>query len=965
MDMGSSKSPDSSSEGNLEQMRGRVANGALILLSVMAIPGLSFSLYRITNIGWQPVMGLHIVAACVVWCFTLFRHRFSARVKGCLIVGIIFLLSIGGFLNLALSGAGYPMLIASTVLATVLLGGRGGVLLAVAGFALILAMGYGYSNGILGLRLDLNAYSLTGTSWIAVLAGYGLIAGATIAGVVGLHRALIKSTEDLVRHRDFLDDEVARRTRELEAEVAERREAEERLKTSQERYHTVVENQTELISKLRPDGTFTFVNDAYCRFVGKKEGDLIGQSVFDTVPDEECPALREYFLSFSLERPHQVTENAVQSDTGEVRMFEWSNTAAFDDEGAVVEIQSVGRDITERKNAEDALAESETRYHTVVENQTELITKFLPDGTFTFVNDAYCQFVDKSEEELIGSSLYDPVPEEEREALREYFSSFSPSLTHQQNKNELTSVAGERRFFEWYNSAAFDADGNIVELQSVGRDITERRIAELALAESETRFRDFAEISSDWFWETDAAHRLTFLADRFKDSTGLDPDIYIGKNRKELAAEKTDNAKWRKHTDELKKRKPFRDFQYECKTAHDAKLIISVSGNPMYDEFGEFVGYRGTATNITERQRARRALEESEERSRSMVEMTPDAILVVVDGKIVFVNPAAVRIFDAGRSTNLIGQSLMGLVHPDFRIMAKEHREKNRANGSVDVHELEMMTLGGDSFPCEIAAVVIPWEDTEASFVMLRDITDRREVDKLKTEFVSLVSHELRTPLTSIMGSIGLMEGGALGELPQPVLEMLKLAKSNTERLTSLVNDILDFEKLQSGGMEFSFDDIDLVELIKKSLDLNDSYAERFGVCFKFEDNVPATRVSADSDRLQQVMTNLLSNAAKFSPEGREIRISLEPSDGWIRVKVRDHGEGIPEEFRDVLFERFTQADTGLRRNVKGTGLGLSISRGIIMRHGGQIGYEPNEGGGSIFYFDLPLAIAQGEAVNS
>jgi signal transduction histidine kinase len=168
-------------------------------------------------------------------------------------------------------------------------------------------------------------------------------------------------------------------------------------------------------------------------------------------------------------------------------------------------------------------------------------------------------------------------------------------------------------------------------------------------------------------------------------------------------------------------------------------------------------------------------------------------------------DPAAVRIFDAGRSANLIGKTLMDMVHPDFRSMANERGDKTRDTGQVDVRELEMMTLDGESFPCEVAAVVIPREESEASFVMVRDITDRQEVDKLKTKFVSLVSHELRTLLTSIVVSIGLMKGGALGELPKPAFDILSLAKSNAERLTNFVNDIIDFEKLQSGGMEFSF----------------------------------------------------------------------------------------------------------------------------------------------------------------
>ncbi len=365
----------------------------------------------------------------------------------------------------------------------------------------------------------------------------------------------------------------------------------------------------------------------------------------------------------------------------------------------------LSRDVTERRAAEHALKRSEDRYENVINSQSELITVFTPDGKFTLVNDAYCLFTGRTREDLLGSSLYDPVPEDEIEELKIYFASFTPEQQYLTIENQIRSADGEIHDYEWSNSASFDENGNITEIQSVGRDVTKQR-----------------------------------------------------------------------------------------------------------------------------------------------------------------------------------------------------------------------------------------------------------EVDRLKSEFIALVSHELRTPLTSIMGALGLSLGGALGELPEKVTEMLTMAKLNSEKLIGLINDILDFEKLQSGAMEYNMVKVDLAALVKQAIEINQSYADQFGVSFDFKHQGNSACVKADEARIGQVVSNLLSNAAKFSEEGSVVEISVIGKKDSVRVEVSDSGPGIAEAFREKIFDRFSQADSTDERAIQGTGLGLSISKSIIDQHDGKIDFESGLGKGTTFFFELATA---------
>ncbi len=216
------------------------------------------------------------------------------------------------------------------------------------------------------------------------------------------------------------------------------------------------------------------------------------------------------------------------------------------------------------------------------------------------------------------------------------------------------------------------------------------------------------------------------------------------------------------------------------------------------------------------------------------------------------------------------------------------------------------------------------------------------------------MSHELRTPLTSISASLGLLMGKAAGDLPQPVERLIAIAHTNSRRLMRLVNDILDIEKMDSGQTVFDFERVEVRPEVEHAIEANLAFAESRGVRIRLECADPIDDVRADSDRLTQVISNLLSNAIKFSSANGEVVVAIENGADVIRISVRDHGPGIPTEFKPHIFERFAQADATNARQRGGTGLGLSIVKEIVDRLGGVVGFADAPGGGTVFQFELP-----------
>jgi PAS domain S-box-containing protein len=355
---------------------------------------------------------------------------------------------------------------------------------------------------------------------------------------------------------------------------------------------------------------------------------------------------------------------------------------------------------------------------------------------------------------------------------------------------------------------------------------------------------------------------------------------------------------------------------------------------------------------------------------KSVIEACPFSIVVVESrGTIMLANSEAEQMFGYAHD-ELLGQTVDVLVPSSLRAQHARHRSQFTANPGIRrVRNLSGRRKDGIEFPTEVGLNPIHTHDGVLVLGVIVDISERLRIEGLKDEFVATVSHELRTPLTSITGALSLLVNDAGGTLSARTMRLLTIANTNSQRLVRLVNSILDMEKIESGKVVFVLKRIEVRALVGQAIEANRGFADGFGVRIKLDAASAAADIRGDPDWLMQVITNLLSNAVKFSPPGEEVVIAIENRSATVRISVRDHGHGVPEDFKPRIFEKFAQADASDARQLGGTGLGLSIVKQIVTRLGGEVGFDDAPGGGAIFHVELPgwepLAASERLATNT
>jgi PAS domain S-box-containing protein len=342
-------------------------------------------------------------------------------------------------------------------------------------------------------------------------------------------------------------------------------------------------------------------------------------------------------------------------------------------------------------------------------------------------------------------------------------------------------------------------------------------------------------------------------------------------------------------------------------------------------------------------------------RHRALFDAAPEGIMTFDrEGVIRNANPAAHRLFGYGKG-RLIGMSAAETLaaHDRERALKAMLDPDNIAKGGLRT-EYAGLHATGTTFPMQVSLTYAPPGEEWFCQVFIRDISRQRDAERLKDEFVSTVSHELRTPLTSIAGSLGLIAGGAVGALPEKAARLISIAQSNSQRLVRLINDVLDMEKLAAGSLPFHMTETSLNDVAARSMEMTRGYADQLGVELVLDAAEGDAAVRGDPDRLIQIVTNLLSNASKYSPRGEKVTIRVIDEPATVHLVVQDNGPGVPEAFRDRIFSRFAQADASDARGKSGTGLGLYIAREIAERHGGRLWFESPPQGGAAFHLELP-----------
>jgi PAS domain S-box-containing protein len=736
------------------------------------------------------------------------------------------------------------------------------------------------------------------------------------------------------------------RGEELKATMEQRRNTEQRFKE-------MLEAAPDAMVVVNQSGQIILLNLQAEKQFGYRRDELLGQKVTNIIPD----GFAERLVADGLRSPADAL--AQQIGTGIELIGKRRNGAEFPIEIMLSPLESIEgmlvtaaiRDISVRKDAERHLAQMEARYRGLLEAAPDAMVVVNQAGEIVLLNLQAEKEFGYRRDELLGQKVKNIIPEgfAERllaDGLR------SPADALAQQIGTGIELIGKRRDgaefpIEIMLSPLESAEGMLVT--AAIRDISVRREAERHLAQLEARSRGLLEAAPEAMVVVNQLGEVVLLNLQLEKEFGYHRDELLGQKITNIIPEGFAERLLADGVDVLAQQIVAGiDLIGRRKDGNEFPIEIMLS--PLRSGEGILV-----IRDASVRKDAEKHLAQMEARYHRLLEAAPDTMVVVNHaGEIVLLNLQAEKEFGYRRD-ELLGENIKKIIpnRVNERLIDKGPGSPRDASTLLIGVEIELTgrRKDGGEFPIEI--MLSPLESAERILV-IRDISARRQTERLKDEFVATVSHELRTPLTSISGSLGLLAGQWASKLPESAARLLTIAHTNSQRLARLLNDILDIEKLESGHVVFNLSKVAVRALVEHAIEDNRGFAESYGVSVRLDGGSVDLDVNADPDRLAQVITNLLSNAIKFSPAEGEVLVAVEKNADDVRITVRDHGSGVPDEFKPHIFEKFAQADATNTRQKGGTGLGLSIVKQIVERLGGEISFDDAPGGGAIFCVELP-----------
>ncbi|RJR31297.1 PAS domain S-box protein [Candidatus Parcubacteria bacterium] len=448
---------------------------------------------------------------------------------------------------------------------------------------------------------------------------------------------------------------------EIFRDITELKEAEEKLIRSEKQYKAIVEDQTELICRTTPDGTLIFVNEACCRHFNKKREELIGAKFWPSIPKEDHKKIKYHIEKLTSQNPIGSIEHRV---IGKNRMLHqhWIYRGFFNGNDNLIEIQTVGRDITELKEAEEKLIRSEKQYKAIVEDQTELICRTTPDGTLIFVNGAFCRHYNIRRDQLVGIKYWPSIPKEEHKKIIDHINSLTPSnpigtIDH------LVLYKGKLRWQHWVDRGFFDSKGKLIEIQSVGRDVTELKQIEDSLQQEKKLLSGIMSSISIGIILINESKEIVFCNNRSRELLGIKPEEQLKQNILEVL--KIRNQNFKNFFASGKKNK---DFVYKFRKINGSDAFLSVNFTPVLSREGRIIKTVVCVEDVTEQKRADEEIKNSEKKHREIVQDQTELICrFKTEGTLTFVNNAYCNFFKKRRS-DLIGNK------SDFHIIGRQRQ---------------------------------------------------------------------------------------------------------------------------------------------------------------------------------------------------------------------------------------------------------------------------------------------------
>lgn len=700
-------------------------------------------------------------------------------------------------------------------------------------------------------------------------------------------------------------------------------------------------------------GRTEWANTSFERISGYTLADLRGRTPGSVLQGPETSRATVEAIRQALHAGRPIrTEILNYHKQGHPYWLDLSITPVHNAQGRVTRFIAIEIDITARKDLEGSVrsALKDLSDVTFALHQATIVSVTDSQGHILDANEPFCTITGYRLDELIGQNhriinagYHDT----------DFWDRLWQTISQGQVwRGEICNRARDGRIY-WAQTTivpALNRYGSPARYLAVSFDITEHKNAEARLRFQKTLLECQSEASLDGLLVVSPNRQWLAFNQRFLTIWGLPSMAPSSTARAEalphIAAQLIDPEQFTARLDELYRQPDA--ISHEEIRLRDGRTLERYSA-PIRSSDGEYFGRFWSYRDITARVVAEAALRGSEATNRALIEAIPDLMFHLrTDG--VFLGYQASRSSDlAIPPESFMGRRIAEVFDPALAEQLMAAIGTTVATGSLQRFEYEL-TVDDELRDFEARITVIGSDEV---LVIVRDISERKANDRLKNEFISVVSHELRTPLTAIRGSLGLIAGGVAGDLQPQARAMIDIAYKNSERLVRLINDILDIEKIESGKMQMNRQPLTLAPLIQQTIDSLAAFGTQLGVRFQLEPP-PDVQIYADSDLIIQVITNLLSNAAKFSPAGEAVVVRVARHNTGVRISVIDRGPGIPDSFRSRIFQKFAQADSSSTRTRGGTGLGLSIARAIVERHNGQISFESIPGAGATFHVDLP-----------
>lgn len=679
-------------------------------------------------------------------------------------------------------------------------------------------------------------------------------------------------------------------------------------------------------------------------------------------------------------------------------------------------VRDMGHSSRARQRVESALTVERNFVSAVLDTVGALVVVFDTAGRIVRFNRA-CEIISGyRSSELLGKYAWERlIPKEEVPEYVENFQRIRSGQFPTTYENYWLSADRVRRRISWSATAMLDQLGQVAFVIATGIDVTVQRVAETTIRESEAKYRQIVEGSLGLVCTHDMNGVIQSINEHGAEALGRTVSEVIGKSIQDFTAPER-RSMLERYFEELRTIGEAQGLLYlrhangeDRSFAYRNRVVAPLGGERYVLGFG---------VDITDQMRAEEQLRSLSRQSNSVLESVGDGIYGIdLEGRVTIVNPAAAQMLGY-RPEEILGRNMHELIHhtradgspypkddcpiqgslthlstvrisnevfwrKDGTSFPVEYVARPQIEASTEEHAAvaepgkrrQLRWLGGSAEAAQAAlqedkdlsafgphAVALPPDTPKGRavgvVVAFTDISERNALDRMKDEFISTVSHELRTPLTSLKAALGLLSGGALNARPEKTRQMMEIAIGNADRLSRLVNDILDLERIGSGKAELHFTQTPIDELFRRAIGKYQQSAARANIRFTIEAN--NVSVWADPDRILQTLDNLVSNAIKFSPQSTTIGSEVRLTASYITqdealIEIEDHGRGIPGDKLQQIFERFKQVDASDSRAMGGTGLGLAICRSIVQQHGGHIWATSTLGEGSTFHFTLPI----------